>query len=137
MKRLFSTATDKAKVVVFGGNGYVGSHVCRNALNLGYSVVSVNRSGVPHKLGANSNWVDQVQWVSGDLLQKGAWTEELKGAVGAVSCVGAFGSNEVANFTCDKSLLFAPLAYLQFMEKVNGDANIAAVSESLAAGDMI
>jgi len=95
MKRLFSTVTEKAKVIVFGGNGYVGSHICRNALNLGYSVVSINRSGAPQKQGTDASWVDEVKWVQGDLLLKGAWTEALRDAVGAVSCVGTFGSNEV------------------------------------------
>lgn len=41
--------------------------------------------------------------------------EELKKSHGAISCVGAFGSNE-------------------FMEKVNGDANIAAIEAAREAG---
>jgi len=80
-EEIFSTFTDRAKVVVFGGNGYVGGHICRNALNLGYNVVSINRSGAPKKMGTDASWVDEVKWIHGDLLTKGAWTEALKDAV--------------------------------------------------------
>ena len=33
------------KVVVFGGNGFVGSYVCRSLLGMGVAVTSINRSG--------------------------------------------------------------------------------------------
>ncbi|MCI06515.1 NAD-dependent epimerase/dehydratase family protein, partial [Trifolium medium] len=34
------------KLLVLGGNGFVGSHVCREALNHGLSVASLSRYGV-------------------------------------------------------------------------------------------
>lgn len=33
------------RIVVFGGRGFVGSHVCQAALNTGLHVVGVSRSG--------------------------------------------------------------------------------------------
>ncbi len=48
------------KILVFGGNGFVGSRVCEEAVKTGLSVVSVNRSGPP-KLSAD--WVSKVEWV--------------------------------------------------------------------------
>lgn len=47
-------------LVVFGGNGFVGSRVCQEALKTGLAVISVNRSGAPKQGGA---WVNEVQWV--------------------------------------------------------------------------
>lgn len=47
--------------VVFGGNGYVGSRVCQQALAMGCGVVSINRSGRPRNL--HGDWLDQVEWV--------------------------------------------------------------------------
>lgn len=47
-------------IVVFGGNGFVGSSVCEEAVRTGLGVVSVNRSGPP-KTGAD--WISKVEWV--------------------------------------------------------------------------
>ena len=86
-----STSTSN-KLIVFGGNGYVGQRVCRSGLKLGMEVISVNRSGPPQIDGA---WKNSVKWVMGDVAVLGEWTSELKDASGAISCIGAFGSNEV------------------------------------------
>jgi hypothetical protein len=48
------------KVLVFGGNGFVGSRVCEEALKTGLGVVSVNRSGAPRH---RAPWVDEVTWL--------------------------------------------------------------------------
>ena len=48
------------KILVFGGNGFVGSRVCEEAVKTGLGVVSINRSGPP-KL--NADWVSKVEWV--------------------------------------------------------------------------
>jgi len=94
LKRLFTTQPPiQPKIVVFGGNGYVGKKVLKSVLDLGYSVVSVNRSGAPNT--SQSGIVDKVKWVRGDILKDESWIEELNGAIGAVSCVGAFGSDDV------------------------------------------
>jgi hypothetical protein len=93
---------------------------------MGLSVVSISRSGAPKAASSNLKRVVEAQastgpeckgkmtWVSGDVFKPEDYRAHLQGAVGAVSCIGAFG--------CDA-----------FMEKVNGDANILAVSESLKA----
>jgi uncharacterized protein YbjT (DUF2867 family) len=53
------------KLVVFGGNGFVGSRVCEEALKTGLAVVSVNRSGPPKQL---TSWSKEVDWVRVRLL---------------------------------------------------------------------
>ena len=88
------------KLVVFGGNGFIGSSVCNAALQLGLEVVSVNRSGRPQQ--ANEPWMDRVQWVKWDLSNQdtaGELAGVLQGSDGAVSCIGAFGSNEVSDLS--------------------------------------
>lgn len=91
-----SIKSDK-RIVVFGGNGYVGQRVVKAALLAGVDVTSINRSGAPSNFTAvskaGSNAV--VNWIKGDLFNAEAWRHELSGATGVVSCVGAFGSNEV------------------------------------------
>ena len=48
------------KLLVFGGNGYVGTRVCEEALNTGLQIVSINRSGKPRGTDA---WINEVDWV--------------------------------------------------------------------------
>ena len=81
-------------LVVFGGNGYIGQRVCASAVQSGSKVISISRSGLPPQI--SEEWVQQVQWKKGDISSPSTdLTNIIKGANGAVSCVGAFGSNEV------------------------------------------
>ena len=91
------------KLLVVGGNGFVGGAVCREAVGRGMEVCSVSRSGRPPKRGGP--WTKQVEWIAGDALRPSGWESELAQARAVISTVGAFGSNE-------------------FMEKMCGDANI-------------
>ena len=104
----------RKKLIVFGGQGYVGSNIVKYAKQLGAEIVSVSRSAGQGVSGASA---EGVTWVKGDLLdaKSDSLVTALEGAEGAVACVGGFGSND-------------------YMEKVNGDANINAVSACLRAG---
>lgn len=52
------------KLLVLGGNGYVGSQVCRIAVARGYTVTSLSRRGENPEPG--NEQLDQVTWVKGD-----------------------------------------------------------------------
>ncbi|KAD4384936.1 hypothetical protein R6Q59_010936 [Mikania micrantha] len=93
------------KLLVLGGSGFVGSHICKEALNRGLSVASLSRSG---NSSIQEPWVNKVQWHQGDLLSGSSWKEALNGVTSIVSCVGGFGSNS-------------------YMYKINGTANITAI----------
>ncbi|XP_058772603.1 uncharacterized protein At1g32220, chloroplastic [Vicia villosa] len=99
------------KIVVLGGNGFVGSAICKAAVSKGIEVVSVNRSGRP---SYSDSWVDQVTWVSGDVFYVN-WDEVLPGATAVVSTLGGFGSDEQ-------------------MSKINGEANVLAVNTAKEYG---
>lgn len=115
------------KLVVFGGNGYVGQRVVASALRMGVNVLSISRTGAPETNSKGMKNLSEiistapnnanVTWIKGDIFKPTEWNNLIvEGDMigGAVSCIGAFGSNE-------------------FMEKINGDANCIAVSESLKA----
>ncbi|KAL6216011.1 PREDICTED: uncharacterized protein At1g32220, chloroplastic [Fragaria vesca subsp. vesca] len=93
------------KLLVLGGNGFVGSHVCKEALDRGLSVASLSRSG---KSKLHDSWANNVTWYQGNLLSTDSWKDALDGVTSVISCVGGFGSNS-------------------YMYKINGTANINAV----------
>ncbi|GAV77835.1 NAD_binding_10 domain-containing protein [Cephalotus follicularis] len=93
------------KLLVLGGNGFVGSHVCKEAVDRGLTVASLSRSG---RSSINDQWANNVTWHQGNLLSPDSWKEALNGVTSVVSCVGGFGSNS-------------------YMYKINGTANINAI----------
>ncbi|KAI3692250.1 hypothetical protein L6452_32063 [Arctium lappa] len=100
------------KLLVLGGNGFVGSHICKEALDRGLSVASLSRSG---KSSIQEPWASKVNWHQGDLLSGDSWKEALGGVTSVISCVGGFGSNT-------------------YMYKINGTANINAVRAAAEKG---
>ncbi|KAL5974431.1 hypothetical protein ACLOJK_031096 [Asimina triloba] len=93
------------KLLVLGGNGFVGSHVCKEAVDLGLSVSSLSRSG---RSNVNERWANAVTWHQGNLLLPESWKDVLDDVTSVISCVGGFGSNS-------------------YMYKINGTANINAI----------
>ncbi|KAJ9556266.1 hypothetical protein OSB04_010880 [Centaurea solstitialis] len=100
------------KLLVLGGSGFVGSHICKEALDRGLSVTSLSRSGKP---SIQEPWANNVHWHQGDLLSGSSWKEALNGVTSIVSCVGGFGSNS-------------------YMYKINGTANITAIRAAAEKG---
>ncbi|GLT44460.1 hypothetical protein SLA2020_183700 [Shorea laevis] len=100
------------KLLVLGGNGFVGSHICREALDRGLSVASLSRSG---RSSLHDSWANSVIWHKGDLLGSDSWNEALNGVTSVISCVGGFGSNS-------------------YMYKINGTANINAIRAASEKG---
>ncbi|XP_047326843.1 uncharacterized protein At1g32220, chloroplastic-like [Impatiens glandulifera] len=100
------------QLLVLGGNGFVGSHVCKQALDQGLTVASLSRSGKP---SINEQWVHNVTWRRGDLLSPDSLKEAFSDATAVISCVGGFGSNS-------------------FMYKLNGTANINAIRTAADQG---
>jgi uncharacterized protein YbjT (DUF2867 family) len=93
------------KLLVLGGNGFVGSHVCKEALDRGFTVASLSRSG---RSTVEEPWAEKVIWHRGNLLLSESFKEALNGVTYIISCVGGFGSNS-------------------HMYEINGTANINAI----------
>ncbi|KAL2897534.1 hypothetical protein RDABS01_039317 [Bienertia sinuspersici] len=100
------------KLLVFGGNGFVGSHVCKEALERGLLVASISRSG---KSSINEAWTDRVSWHQGNLFSPETIKDALDGVTSVISCVGGFGSNS-------------------YMYKINGTANMNAIKAAAEKG---
>ncbi|CAI5722845.1 unnamed protein product [Peronospora effusa] len=108
-------AYDKSehRLLVVGGNGYVGSNILQRAVQKGVEVRSLNRSGKPQ--WQDVPWIDEVDWHKGDVFDEVQLAKAVEGVTGVISAVGAFGNKE-------------------FMEKVCGDATIQAVQAAQKAG---
>jgi len=103
---------ERKKLMVLGGNGFVGSHVCVEALSRGVPVVSLNRTGRPE---GTESWLNNVIWVRGDLFDPSQWEDSLSEVQAVISCVGGFGTNDQ-------------------MRRINGEANRTAVWAASRAG---
>ncbi|XP_075109494.1 uncharacterized protein At1g32220, chloroplastic-like isoform X1 [Nicotiana tabacum] len=100
------------KLLVLGGNGFVGSHVCKEALDRGLTVASLSRTG---RSSIQDSWANNIIWHQGNLLSTDSWKDALKGVTSVISCVGGFGSNS-------------------YMYKINGTANINAIRAASEEG---
>ncbi|KAL6556553.1 hypothetical protein OROGR_005841 [Orobanche gracilis] len=100
------------KLLVLGGNGFVGSHICKEALNHGLAVASLSRSG---SALIQESWASNVIWHQGNLSSTDSWKDALKGVTSIISCVGGFGSNAE-------------------MYKINGTANMNAIRAASKEG---
>ncbi|KAK9116260.1 hypothetical protein Sjap_015207 [Stephania japonica] len=100
------------KLLVLGGNGFVGSHICQEALDRGLNVASLSRSG---RTRIKDSWANKVIWHQGNLLSPDSWRDALNGVTSVVSCVGGFGSNS-------------------YMYKINGTANVNAIRAAAEQG---
>ncbi|GJE87162.1 hypothetical protein PsYK624_032450 [Phanerochaete sordida] len=78
------------KIVVVGGNGFVGSAVCRLALSRGFQVTSISSSGRPYMTpkGHSPAWTSKVDWQKADALRPETYRHLLPGATAVVHTLG-------------------------------------------------
>ena len=69
----------------------------KQALARGLDVISINRSGSPREFVTPRDISGTIEWVRGDIFHPEEWRDVLQEADGVISCVGAFGSNEVSS----------------------------------------
>lgn len=88
-----STAAAKRKLVVCGGNGFLGSRICKAAAHRGWTVTSISRSGTPHWSSVSSSptppdWAEKISWQKGDILDPASYTQHLEGADAVIHSMG-------------------------------------------------
>jgi nucleoside-diphosphate-sugar epimerase len=78
------------RVLVVGGNGFIGSAVCRAALSRGYEVTSVSSSGNPYRTpkGHTPAWVANVDWQTGDAFNPDTFAHLFPQVDGVVHTLG-------------------------------------------------
>ncbi|CZR67194.1 probable oxidoreductase [Phialocephala subalpina] len=81
------------RLVVCGGNGFLGSRICRSAVARGWDVTSISRSGEPtwSSVTASSTpppWAHKVTWERADILKPTTYAPLLKNADYVVHSMG-------------------------------------------------
>lgn len=80
-------AGGKKKLLVIGGNGFVGREVCKYAVRSGaFSVTSLSRRG--ECPGQYEEELSQVEWCAGNALDKGTVAKYVGQADAVVHCIG-------------------------------------------------
>jgi len=79
------------KLLVIGGNGFVGSTVCKAALAKGMQVTSVSLSGEPFRTpkGHTPAWTSKVNWQKGNALQPDSYAHHMSDATAVVHTLGS------------------------------------------------
>ncbi|KAL8906808.1 MAG: hypothetical protein Q9207_001796 [Kuettlingeria erythrocarpa] len=83
----------KKRVVVCGGNGFLGSRICKVAVGRGWDVTSISRSGEPTWSSVTSSpaapsWSTSVSWQKADILKPATYKSLLKDADAVVHSMG-------------------------------------------------
>ncbi|KAI2642549.1 NAD(P)-binding protein [Xylaria nigripes] len=81
------------RLIVCGGNGFLGSRICKHAVQRGWDVTSISRSGAPKWDAVTSSstppaWSHQVTWERADMLRPATYASLLKGADYVVHTLG-------------------------------------------------
>lgn len=87
------------KLLITGGSGFIGSEICRQAVEEGHQVVSVSLSGRPDHA---EPWVDDVHWIAANVLEPDAWREHLAGCDAVIHCVGGIRENRTQGETLER-----------------------------------
>lgn len=85
------------KLVVFGGNGFLGKRICQQAVLNGIQVIGLSRSGKsPKPVNRNdSHWIKEVSWQSADIFNPDSYVNHLKnGSPDVVHSIGILLENE-------------------------------------------
>ena len=81
-----AASKSKGKLLVVGGNGFVGREVCKNAVQAGYEVTSLSRRG--ENPLPNDEFLSQVTWCAGNALDKATVNKYVGAADAVCHCIG-------------------------------------------------
>ncbi|WRT63558.1 uncharacterized protein IL334_000463 [Kwoniella shivajii] len=78
------------KLLVIGGNGFLGSAICKSAVTKGWQVSSMSSSGKPYTTpaGHSPSWVSGVTWHSGSAFDPSSYTSLVGQSTAVVHTLG-------------------------------------------------
>jgi len=83
-------------IVIIGGNGYIGRNIAKHAINRGFKVTCVSRSGVPKE---KTHWDSKITYIKGNALRPEEFTDLLKESDKIIHSVGILRANSEKEYT--------------------------------------
>ncbi len=111
---------NQTKVIIYGGNGFVGTHIAKSLVEQGVVPVCISRTGTRPRHLHNQSWSEKVIWCQGDASMPKP--ETLSDADSIICSVGSPPIPTLNNAAWDK----------QFF--MNGTCNIRALDAAGEAG---
>ncbi len=87
------------KLIIFGGNGFLGRALAQTAVSNNFQVTSISRSGQP---SPEEIWMTQVTWVKADVFQPETWQELLKEADAVINAIGILVEKKAKGITYER-----------------------------------
>ena len=112
--------SNKAKIAVYGGNGFVGTHVAEQLANRGICTVCLSRTGHKPVHLKDTDWSESVRWCKGDASQPDAAL--LSSVTTLISLVGSPPLPTLSQEAYEQQLF------------MNGRTNVSAINAAAEAG---
>jgi uncharacterized protein YbjT (DUF2867 family) len=107
------------KLVVPGGNGFIGAEICRVAVQNGHEVAAFGRTGRPALTPARYPWTGRVEWRAADVFEPDTWRDLLDGADAVVHAIATIQEAPAQGITFDR---------------VNAESALLVAEEAVEAG---
>ncbi|KXT17656.1 hypothetical protein AC579_10119 [Pseudocercospora musae] len=135
-----STAAAKRKLVVCGGNGFLGSRICKAAVARDWDVVSISRSGEPHWPSVSSHqtapaWSRSVTWRAANILHPDTYKSDLEGAHAVVHSMGILLEADYKGALTGKESPIAGLRRAFSAQKQGGNSNPLQKGQRIEPGE--
>lgn len=108
-----------SKLVVPGGNGFIGTEICRVAVQNGHEVAAFGRTGRPALTPAQHPWTQEVEWRAADVFEPDTWRDLLDDADAVVHSIATIQEDPSRSLTFDR---------------VNAESALLAADEAMEAG---
>ena len=90
------------KLVVAGGNGFIGAEICRVAVQNGHEVAAFGRTGRPPLSPARHPWTGSVEWRAADVFEPDTWRDLLEGADVVLHSIATIQEDPTQGITFDR-----------------------------------
>ncbi|MEG0254848.1 NAD-dependent epimerase/dehydratase family protein [Vagococcus sp.] len=93
-------------IIVFGGSGFIGQAVCKEAIKRNISVISISKHGKPK---TDELWLSHhlITWLAIDIFQDDSWEKYLTPGVTCINLIGILFEQKKKGLTYDKMIVLS------------------------------